>query len=191
MSGKEHVVATAATVSAVLTYAAGMNGWQALAVGVMVAPAALLPDTDTQRSTATQSLGILSSIVCRVTVRTWAGHHRWRTHDAAVGPTVFALATLVMSWSHPGRVAILATAVALGLAALDAIGAVRSTALTRTLATAAAAAAAHHTAIPYTVMAWSPLAVWIGCIAHIAQDALTVQRVPIPGTTLITERTTR
>lgn len=179
MLGRDHALSGAAayvTVAPLLLHADGLH----LAIGTAIAAGAgVLPDIDHHDSTISRSFGFLTEAF------SWAvgkvsGGHRHGTHSI-VGVAVFAAATTCAAlWPHPAMHSWrdLPLALLMGLLLAAALRALKAGGHWADLIGLAAAGAACWFKLP-AVAALLPAAVAIGCIAHIAGDALTHGGCPL------------
>ena len=140
----------------------------------LTAGTAMLPDSDQWCSSAGRSLGFLSAGVARA-IGHISGGHRHLTHSLAGVAAFTAWAWAGGHWLHhwEGRGALcllLAIAFAAAAGSLGAPG---------HLGDAVAIGAAVGVTFYVPALALVPLATAIGCLAHIAGDALTKQGVPL------------
>jgi membrane-bound metal-dependent hydrolase YbcI (DUF457 family) len=152
-----------------------------LAGTAVAAGAALLPDADHHSATIAHSVPLLGRLVAR-TIGTLSGGHRQGAHSAIavvlVAVAAWALTLLTVVVDEAGTT--IAVGAGVGAAVLTCFG-LKARAFVRSWATAwvlgAAAGAAIVVFAPEQV-AWFPLAVTIGFVAHLAGDFLTTGGVP-------------
>lgn len=140
---------------------------------------ALLPDLDMRNTTAARTWGFPTQILA-VMVGKIARGHRNGTHDAVLAPFVFGSLTYFATLSMWSTLLILALSFALALKACSfAIpGRMENTVLGNLILSWGLAwfLLTEGSGAPI----WLPVAVMIGVLAHIAGDALTPERVPVP-----------
>jgi hypothetical protein len=143
-----------------------------------VAGAALLPDLDTPTSTAGRMWGPVSQTIARG-IGTLAGGHRWGTHDLILAPAIIWIGATAAYATRAGTLLLMAVTASLILAGIGSVGLGRLGALGN-LATATAAAWWHSSALTPHDLALLPTALAVGAAVHIAGDALTAGKIPIP-----------
>jgi membrane-bound metal-dependent hydrolase YbcI (DUF457 family) len=176
MMGRDHALSGAVAGLAVAEFGLHLSLVPALTLAGFAAAFAALPDLDTEHSCAARSLGFMSGGFAFLAGKV-SGGHRHGTHSI-LGVAVFtALAWAACLFRHAehGRIrfvlaAFLALAFAAGLRALRAGGHFADL-----LAIAGAVFAAWHG----WGLALVPLACGLGCAAHLAGDALTVEGIPL------------
>lgn len=174
--GHTHAISGAVVGAAAGEFALHLGITGTVALAAFTAAFATLPDLDTRHSCAARSLGFFSAAFAFLVGKV-SGGHRHGTHSA-VGVAVFtalAWAACVFRHEDAGRIRyvlalFLALAFAAGLRALRIGGHFADL-----LAIAGAAFVAWH--------GWGltliPLACALGCGAHLAGDALTVEGIPV------------
>jgi membrane-bound metal-dependent hydrolase YbcI (DUF457 family) len=147
---------------------------------------ALLPDLDQRGTTSARMWGPISTVAA--TALGWlARGHRQGTHDALIAPIAFGAAAVAATQSRVGSLVLLAVAIGLALHALHFVipGNVERTWVGNL---ALAAVGAYQLTAADVDTGWLPWAVAGGVLAHIAGDALTTERVPVPTTWLMPRR---
>jgi hypothetical protein len=176
--GHSHALSGLATGAATLPWAP-VHG--AVAQGAWVAACggfAMLPDLDQQRTTISRMWGPLTDLPAAL-INKVSGGHRWGTHDAILGPVAFGLLAAAAAKSFPTSLLFLAVAIGLALRALNFVipGRVENTIVGNlVLSWGGAWLFLAHSPTPM----WLPYAVAVGCLAHIAGDALTREGIPVP-----------
>lgn len=183
MMGATHVMSGAAVgaaslplapVSSVFDGVVWVGGWGA---------AALLPDLDHHNSKLARFWGTPSNYLARI-VKRLAGGHREATHDALVGPPVFA-AFAALSVLHPvATFVFVVVTIGMMLRAWEWLIPGRWEHVPSVNATVAVVITGAIVVGGPGVPWWFPITVAGGALVHIAGDACTRQGVPIPGTTL-------
>lgn len=138
---------------------------------------ALLPDLDQRGTTAARMWGPLSQAVATVVGFVSRGH-RAGTHDAFLGPVI--LGGLAWWASHYDTAGMVLVAVAIGLAIRATAWASKAAKMPWVLNLVVSAGAAWWLAGQNIGVDWLPAAVVVGVLAHIAGDALTTEKVPVP-----------
>lgn len=142
------------------------------------AGAALLPDLDTTASTAGRMWGPLSQLLARG-IGAISGGHRWGTHDLILAPAGIWIAATAACASQVGALLLVAVTSGLILAALGLVGLGRVGAFGN-LAAAIAATWCHGRVLATDDLAILPSALALGAIVHIAGDAMTSGKIPLP-----------
>jgi hypothetical protein len=109
----------------------------------------------------------------------FAQGHRWGTHDAILGPLAFGALAMAAAGAFWSSLLLMALAIGLALRALNfAIpGRVENTVVGNlVLSWGGAYLLLSHSPNP----GWLPWAVALGCLTHIAGDALTTAGIPVP-----------
>lgn len=184
--GHSHATTGAAAWFALTSSAAGlgivdMHPAAVIAGTVVTAGAALLPDADHHSGTIAHSLPPLSKAIASA-VGEATGGHRHGTHSL-IGVLVafaasWALAPLRVDLPHVGEFQVGAWVMVVLLVAFAA----KSLRLTRGWASSWVVSVLGATAAVYYApeqLWWLPFSVALGCLVHIAGDALTVQGVPL------------
>jgi hypothetical protein len=151
-----------------------------LAGATVCAGAALLPDADHHRATIAQSVPILGRATA-LTVEALSGGHRHGAHSpigaAIVMAGAWALTLLTVTTDELGTIAI---GTGVGAAALTSFG-LKARDFVKTWPTAwlfGALLGAFIVVFAPEQVAWFPLAVTVGFIAHLAGDFLTTGGLP-------------
>jgi membrane-bound metal-dependent hydrolase YbcI (DUF457 family) len=187
MMGITHATSGAAAWLAVTTTmpVLGLGAYPLDPVGVLAgtavaAGAALLPDADHHSATIAHSVPVLGRLVAR-TVGALSGGHRQGAHSAiavlVIAVLAWALTLITVVVDEFGTVAIGA---GIGTAVLTCFG-LKARGFARSWAAAWVAGAAVGAAIVFLApeqIAWFPLAVTVGFVAHLAGDFLTTGGVP-------------
>lgn len=138
---------------------------------------ALMPDLDSKRSMASTMWGPASGMLYD-TVSTLAGGHRHLTHDLILAPLLAVVLVGVGSHSHMGRM--ITVAIVLGLATRAILVSIATwlTALCTLLVSIAGA----WWVVSHNLDLGAGLVVCIvgGILVHLAGDAITVARLPMP-----------
>lgn len=141
------------------------------------AGSALLIDIDTKKSAAARMWGPVSGLLT-APVRMLPGGHRGLTHDLILCPLLVYLLVTLAGQHHAGRLALVAVVIGL---ATRAVLVERSTFTTgiATLAVSAAGAwwVVEHNLDLGTGLVWAIIG---GLLVHMAGDAVTVDRLPMP-----------
>jgi membrane-bound metal-dependent hydrolase YbcI (DUF457 family) len=169
LSGAVAWLAAGGLVDRVAPALAAHGAAETAAAALVCAGAALLPDLDHPSSTVAHALGPVTHLLARVA--RVSGGHRHATHSVVFAAAAGAGGWLLGSagtWSSVVPVVLLA---ALALAALG----VTNTAAAGVLAAASSVYVLHAAG---GTLAWLGPAVGLGCLAHIAGDALTEHGVP-------------
>jgi membrane-bound metal-dependent hydrolase YbcI (DUF457 family) len=177
MMGRTHA-ASGLAAGAVLVPFVPVEGVPATAAWlVSCAGMALLPDLDQRGTTAARMWGPVSQAAATVVGFVSRGH-RAGTHDAVLAPLI--LGGLAW-WATQYRIAgLVLVAVAVGLAIRAIAWASKAAKIPWILNGAASAGAALALEAQGITVSWLPWAVVVGVLAHIAGDALTTEKVPIP-----------
>lgn len=137
----------------------------------------LLPDLDQRGTTSARMWGPLSQLAATVVGFVSRGH-RNGTHDAILGPLVLGGAAW---WAAQHRIpGLVLVAVAIGLAIRAVAWASDAAKLPWVINLATSVGAAFGLAHFGISVGWLPAAVVVGVLAHIAGDALTTEKVPVP-----------
>jgi len=180
--GRTHALSGAAawlTLAPTLTDTTGLpvGAAELLAGAAVAAGAAMLPDLDHPSAGIAGTLGPATRLLTRA-VATVAGGHRQATHSLAyVALAATGAAAAVAAGPAPVLVAA-GACVAFGLRALGPDELRDDPILDLELAAAAAALTA-LAAATVTTWSWLPAAVALGCLLHLAGDALTPHGVPL------------
>lgn len=145
----------------------------------VTAGAALLPDLDHQRSTATRSLGPLTMMLGRV-VQIVSGGHRRMTHSL-LGCATLALGVEMAVRARPGVVGACATTVLLAVVLASVVHLVPLRSFKRgwadeIVAAVVAGVLAWWPGLDLSALGWS---IWTGTMVHVLGDAITRQGVPL------------
>ena len=138
----------------------------------------MLPDLDHSGSTVSDMWGPITDVPSGAIGRLAQGH-RWGTHDAILGPLAFGALAVAAAGAFWSSLLLMALAIGLALRALNfAIpGRVENTVVGNlVLSWGGAWLPADHSPNP----GWLPWAVALGCLTHIAGDALTTAGIPVP-----------
>lgn len=177
MLGRSHALSGAAAFVAaapLLDHLTNIGPLELAAGAVVTAGCALLPDLDHPSSTIARTFGLLTQYLADC-VAFWSGGHRRGTHSL-----LFAAGVGVLAWvlSLLGPLGLLvAVTLPLGLG-LRALGWTRGGALNN-LGTFIVCAAAAYGIGTHVNLGWLPAAWALGCVAHLAGDAMTNSGVPI------------
>src|SRR4030095_7712526 len=156
-----------------VTGAVGQVAWVAAIGGF-----AMLPDLDPSGSTVSDMWGPITDVPSGAIGRLAQGH-RWGTHDAVLGPLAFGALAGAAAGAFWSSLLLMALAIGLALRALNfAIpGRVENTVVGNlVLSWGGAWLVLFHSTSP----GWLPWAVALGCLTHIAGDALTTAGIPVP-----------
>ena len=177
MMGKHHAIFASACYVAAQSAAVGAGAMaepragQTLVGAVVAMGAALVPDLDEPRASASQSLGLVGRPVSRL-IANLSGGHRGATHTL-VAAALATFATSVAS-SHATAIALLiGVLVALGL---DVLHWMKPEGVEWLIGAAVAAGAA---SIVQPGDVWPALAVAVGWGSHLVGDILTPRGVPL------------
>ena len=176
--GHSHALSGLAAGAATLPWApvhgtVSQVAWVAAAGGF-----AMLPDLDHSGSTVSDMWGPITDVPSGAIGRLAQGH-RWGTHDAVLGPLAFGALAVPAAGAFWSSLLLMALAIGLALRALNfAIpGRMENTVVGNlVLSWGGAWLLLDHSPNP----AWLPWAVALGCLTHIAGDALTTAGIPVP-----------
>ncbi len=178
MLGHSHALSGLAVGAAVLPWAPVEGTVSQVAWMSAVGGFAMLPDLDQRGSTISRMWGPVTDVPSGL-VGKLSGGHRWGTHDAVLGPLVLGSLALAASAAWWSSLLVLALAIGLALRALHVVvpGRAENTVIGNlVLSWAGAWFVLDHMPQPM----WLPWAVGLGCLVHIAGDAITRQGVPVP-----------
>lgn len=154
-------------------HAAVQAGWVVACGGL-----GLLPDLDKRGTTAARTWGPLTTWLAQG-VGTIARGHRKGTHDAVLAPLAFAGTAALALHSHWATIVVVALAIGLALQGLGLRGLATVGPPVNLVVSVGAAwwlvDTGHTRAFEFL-----PLATAVGVLAHLAGDALTTDRLPIP-----------
>jgi membrane-bound metal-dependent hydrolase YbcI (DUF457 family) len=139
---------------------------------------AMLPDLDHSGSTVSDMWGPITDVPSGAIGRLAQGH-RWGTHDAVLGPLAFGALAVAAAGAFWSSLLLLALAIGLALRALNFVipGRTENTVVGNLiLSWGGAWLLLAHSPSP----AWLPWAVALGCLTHIAGDAITTAGIPVP-----------
>jgi len=176
--GHSHALSGLAAGAATLPWApvqgtVAQVAWVAAAGGF-----AMLPDLDHSGSTVSDMWGPITDVPSGAIGRLAQGH-RWGTHDAVLGPLAFGALAVAAAGAFWSSLLLMALAIGLALRALHFVipGRTENTVLGNiVLSWAGAWFLLAHSPSP----AWLPWAVALGCLTHIAGDAITTAGIPVP-----------
>lgn len=178
MLGHSHALSGLAAGAATLPWAPVHGTVSQVAWVAAVGGFAMLPDLDHSGSTVSDMWGPITDVPSGAIGR-FAQGHRWGTHDAVLGPLVFGALAMAAANAFWSSLLLMALAIGLALRALNfAIpGRVENTVVGNlVLSWGGAYLLLGHSPDP----GWLPWAVALGCLTHIAGDALTTAGIPVP-----------
>lgn len=178
MMGRTHVTSGLVVGLATLPLAPVTTGTAEAAWVLTLGGTALLPDLDSQHSTASRMwgpiTGTLSALISRI-----SGGHRWGTHDAILGPLAAAALVLLAATHQVAFTIVLALAIGLLIQGLVSTGLGRVGAVLNLAGSVAAAL--WLTATGAAELSWLlAVVVAAGMLVHIAGDFPTTGGVPVP-----------
>lgn len=178
MMGRTHVTTGLVVGLATLPLAPVTTGPTEAAWVLTLGGTALLPDLDSQHSTASRMwgpiTGTLSALVSRI-----SGGHRWGTHDAILGPLSAAALVLLAATHQLAFTIVLALAIGLLIQGLVSTGLGRVGAVLNLIVSVAGAM--WLTANGAAELSWLlAVVVAAGMLVHIAGDFPTTGGVPLP-----------
>jgi membrane-bound metal-dependent hydrolase YbcI (DUF457 family) len=189
MMGPTHALSGLAAGAATLPFApvTGLTGqlaWTACWGGM-----ALLPDLDQRGTTSARMWGPISALAATV-IGGVARGHRQGTHDALLAPLAFAAIASAACTTRIGAMVMLAIAIGLALHAVHFVipGNTERTWPGNLLISAAAGYYLIDSGAGVEPIKWLPIAVVGGVLAHIAGDALTTEKVPVPLVWLVSRK---
>src|SRR3954454_15527719 len=178
MLGHSHALSGLAAGAATLPWAPVQGTVSQVAWVAAVGGFAMLPDLDHSGSTVSDMWGPITDVPSGAIGRLAQGH-RWGTHDAILGPLAFGALAVAATGAFWSSLLLMALAIGLALRALNfAIpGRVENTVVGNlVLSWGGAWFLLDHSPNP----GWLPWAVALGCLTHIAGDALTTAGIPVP-----------
>jgi membrane-bound metal-dependent hydrolase YbcI (DUF457 family) len=178
MLGHSHALSGLAAGAATLPWAPAHGTVAQVSWVAAVGGFAMLPDLDHSGSTVSDMWGPITDVPSGAIGR-FAQGHRWGTHDAILGPAAFAGLAYLAADAFWSSLLLLALSIGLALRALNfAIpGRVENTVVGNlVLSWGGAWLLMAHSPSP----AWLPWAVALGCLTHIAGDAITTAGIPVP-----------
>jgi membrane-bound metal-dependent hydrolase YbcI (DUF457 family) len=178
MLGHSHALSGLAAGAATLPWAPVHGTVSQVAWVAAVGGFAMLPDLDHSGSTVSDMWGPITDVPSGAIGR-FAQGHRWGTHDAVLGPLAFGALAVAAAGAFWSSLLLMALAIGLALRALNfAIpGRVENTVVGNlVLSWGGAWFLLDHSPNP----GWLPWAVALGCLTHIAGDALTTAGIPVP-----------
>ena len=178
MLGHSHALSGLAAGAATLPWAPVHGTVSQVAWVAAVGGFAMLPDLDHSGSTVSDMWGPITDVPSGAIGRIAQGH-RWGTHDAILGPLAFGVLAVAAAGALWSSLLLLALAIGLALRALNfAIpGRVENTVVGNlVLSWGGAWLLLDHSPSP----GWLPWAVALGCLTHIAGDAVTTAGIPVP-----------
>jgi membrane-bound metal-dependent hydrolase YbcI (DUF457 family) len=176
--GHSHALSGLAAGAATLPWAPVHGTVSQVAWVAAVGGFAMLPDLDHSGSTVSDMWGPITDVPSGAIGRLAQGH-RWGTHDAILGPLAFGALATAAAGAFWSSLLLLALAIGLALRALNfAIpGRVENTVVGNlALSWGGAWLLLDHSPSP----GWLPWAVALGCLTHIAGDAVTTAGIPVP-----------
>ena len=176
--GHSHALSGLAAGAAALPWAPVHGTVSQVAWVAAVGGFAMLPDLDHSGSTVSDMWGPITDVPSGAIGRLAQGH-RWGTHDAILGPLAFGALAVAAAGAFWSSLLLMALAIGLALRALNfAIpGRVENTVVGNlALSWGGAWFLLDHSPTP----GWLPWAVALGCLTHIAGDALTTAGIPVP-----------
>jgi membrane-bound metal-dependent hydrolase YbcI (DUF457 family) len=178
MLGHSHALSGLAAGAATLPWAPAHGTVAQVSWVAAVGGFAMLPDLDHSGSTVSDMWGPVTDVPSGAIGRLAQGH-RWGTHDALLGPAVFGGLALLAADAFWSSLLLMALAIGLALRALNfAIpGRVENTVVGNLiLSWGGSWLLLAHSPSP----GWLPWAVALGCLTHIAGDAITTAGIPVP-----------
>jgi membrane-bound metal-dependent hydrolase YbcI (DUF457 family) len=178
MLGHSHALSGLAAGAATLPWAPAHGTVAQISWVAAVGGFAMLPDLDHSGSTVSDMWGPITDVPSGGIGR-FAQGHRWGTHDALLGPAAFGGLAFLAADAFWSSLLLMALAIGLALRALNfAIpGRVENTVVGNLiLSWGGAWLLLAHSPSP----AWLPWAVALGCLTHIAGDAITTAGIPVP-----------
>src|SRR3954467_10089726 len=176
--GHSHALSGLAAGAATLPWAPVHGTVSQVAWVAAVGGFAMLPDLDHSGSTVSDMWGPITDVPSGAVGR-FAQGHRCGTHDAILGPLAFGALAVAAANAFWSSLLLMALAIGLALRALNfAIpGRVENTVVGNlVLSWGGAWFLLDHSPNP----GWLPWAVALGCLTHIAGDALTTAGIPVP-----------
>jgi membrane-bound metal-dependent hydrolase YbcI (DUF457 family) len=176
--GHSHALSGLAAGAATLPWAPAHGTVSQVAWVAAVGGFAMLPDLDHSGSTVSDMWGPITDVPSGAIGRLAQGH-RWGTHDAILGPFAFGALAVAAAGAFWSSLLLMALAIGLALRALNfAIpGRVENTVVGNlVLSWGGAWLLLDHSPNP----GWLPWAVALGCLTHIAGDAITTAGIPVP-----------
>ncbi len=178
MLGHSHALSGLAAGAATLPWAPVDGTVAQVAWVAAVGGFAMLPDLDHSGSTVSDMWGPVTDVPSGAIGRLAQGH-RWGTHDAVLGPLAFGALAVAAAGAFWSSLLLMALAIGLALRALHFVipGRAENTVVGNLIQSWGGAwLLLAHSPNP----AWLPWAVALGCLPHIAGDALTTAGVPVP-----------
>jgi hypothetical protein len=178
MLGHSHALSGLAAGAATLPWAPVEGTVAQIAWVAAVGGFAMLPDLDHSGSTVSDMWGPVTDVPSGAIGRLAQGH-RWGTHDAVLGPLAFGALAVAAAGAFWSSLLLMALAIGLALRALHFVipGRAENTVVGNlVLSWAAAWLLLAHSPNP----TWLPWAVALGCLTHIAGDAVTTAGIPVP-----------
>lgn len=179
MMGVNHVTSGAIAGAVTLPLLTAPTATTTAAWVVLCAGFALASDLDHPSSSAARMWGPVSAALAEA-VSAASGGHRWATHDAILAPVVFAALATLATTTRAGLWALTALAAGLALQGLGMTGLIRRAGPVVNLTIAILAGWWVSSNPPASVGPFVASAAAIGILAHIAGDALTPEKVPVP-----------
>lgn len=177
MMGRTHAASGLAAGAVLLPWIGSSSVPESAAWLTACAGFALLPDLDQRGTTAARMWGPISQAAATVVGFVSRGH-RNGTHDAVLAPVVLGgLAWWATRYPTAGMVLV---AVAIGLAIRAVAWASKAAKMPWIINLAISTGAAWWLDGQGITVGWLPTAVVVGVLAHIAGDALTTGKVPVP-----------
>lgn len=176
--GHSHALSGLAAGAATLPWAPVEGAVAQVAWVAAVGGFAMLPDLDHSGSTVSDMWGPVTDVPSGAIGRLAQGH-RWGTHDAVLGPLAFGALAVAAAGAFWSSLLLMALAIGLALRALNFVipGRTENTVLGNiVLSWSGAWFLLAHSPSP----AWLPWAVALGCLTHIAGDAITTAGIPVP-----------
>jgi membrane-bound metal-dependent hydrolase YbcI (DUF457 family) len=178
MLGHSHALSGLAAGAATLPWAPVEGPVAQVAWVAAVGGFAMLPDLDHSGSTVSDMWGPVTDVPSGAIGRLAQGH-RWGTHDAVLGPLAFGALAVAAAGAFWSSLLLMALAIGLALRALHFVipGRTENTVVGNLVLSWGGAwlllANSPHPG-------WLPWAVALGCLTHIAGDAVTTAGVPVP-----------
>ena len=178
MLGHSHALSGLAAGAATLPWAPVEGPVAQVAWVAAVGGFAMLPDLDHSGSTVSDMWGPVTDVPSGAIGRLAQGH-RWGTHDAVLGPLAFGALAVAAAGAFWSSLLLLSLAIGLALRALHFVipGRTENTVVGNLVRSWGGAwLLLANSPNP----AWLPWAVALGCLTHIAGDAVTTAGIPVP-----------
>src|SRR6195952_699760 len=178
MLGHSHALSGLAAGAATLPWAPAHGTVAQIPWGAGVGGFPMLPALARSGSTVPEMWGRVTDVPSGAIGR-FAQGHRWGTHDAILGPAAFGGLAYLAADAFWSSLLLLALSIGLALRALNFVipGRAENTVVGNLiLSWGGAWLLLSHSPSP----GWLPWAVALGCLTHIAGDAITTAGIPVP-----------